>query len=332
MVKRKDNENDSTEKKEVDDISSESDVSDEEDEDLILEGVLTRNPDVSDSDDDSSSEDEDDAEEDTKPPPSKKAKAEHDKSNQQQSQLQKKKKKKPREGPDLVHVDFTFCDMDELYFHGLKTLLTSSSPIFAAQSSGLADMMIKNISVGTVLSTEADTDGTIFGYASVLNVTTYQDEPAMQALKKKCLEKCPAAHKSELEVVFSGKTKRPAGLYLQGRMVNLPLEIVEVLHQQLVLDMDWAVKNAQGVDRKSLDFGAFVRIAPASQTSGVTYYKYFDDEIFSQHAEFTFEMELPKIHGIEEIPLCVVMVMTKSGHRAAMESLSLMVNGSGNAE
>jgi hypothetical protein len=59
MAKRKDNENNSTEEKEADDISSESEVSDEEDEDLILEGVLIRNPDVSDSDDESSSEDED---------------------------------------------------------------------------------------------------------------------------------------------------------------------------------------------------------------------------------------------------------------------------------
>ena len=40
----------------------------------------------------------------------------------------------------------------------------------------------------------------------------------------------------------------------------MPIEIVEVLHQQLVLDMDWAVKNADGgeEERKSLDFGAFV--------------------------------------------------------------------------
>lgn len=340
MVKGKGGKNSSPEEKQAasakkpdDDVSSESaeESSDDEDEDLILEGVLVRNPEVSDSDDESSSSSSE--EEESKPPPFKKHKADaNKKNNETPSQYQKKKKKKPKEGPDLVEVDFTFCDMAEKYFHGLKTLLTSTSPIFAAASSGLADIMIKNVSVGTVISTERDDDGTIFGYASVLNVTTYQEEPAIQALKKKCLEKCPAAHKSELQVVLSGKTKRPAGFYMQGRMVNLPLEIVEVLHQQLVLDMDWAVENAQGVDRKSLDFGAFVRIAPAYQTSGVTYYKYFDDEIFSQHAEFKFEMELAKIHGIEEIPFCVVLVLTKTGHRAGMQSLKQMVNGSENAE
>mmetsp|Transcript_8164 Transcript_8164/g.19708 ORF Transcript_8164/g.19708 Transcript_8164/m.19708 type:complete len:325 (-) Transcript_8164:66-1040(-) len=316
-------------KEDKEETSSESEVSDEEDEDLVLEGVILRNPDVSDSDDTSSSEDDD--EQDAKPPPSKKAKKEsstQNKQQQQKEQLQKqKRKKKPKEGPEIVQVDFTFCDMHEKYFHGLKTLLTGTSPIYGAQSSGLADMMIKNVSVGTVISTEGDDEGTIFGYASVLNLTTYQEEPAIQALKKICLEKCPAAHKPELEVVLSGKTKRPAGIYLQGRMVNLPLEIVEVLHQQLVLDMDWAVKNAQGVDRKSLDFGAFVRIAPAYKSSGSTFYKYFDDEIFAQHAEFTFEMELPKTYGMDEAPFCVALVITKTGHRAGMESLSEMING-----
>lgn len=307
--------------------SSESEESEEEDDDLVLEGVIVRNPDVSDSDDTSSSEDEEEEEdEDTKPPPSKKAKADSAKKSEAKKQ-QPKKKKKPKEGPEIVNVDFTFCDMHDKYFHGLKTLLTGTSPIYATHSSGLADLMIQNVSVGTVISTEGDTEGTIFGYASVLNVTTYQDEPSIQALKKLCLDKCPQVHKKELEVVLSGKTNRPAGIYLQGRMVNLPLEIVEVLHQQLVLDMDWAVKNAQGVDRKSLDFGAFVRIAPAYKSSGATYFKYFDDEIFSQHAEFTFEIELPKTYGMEEAPFCVALVITKTGHRDGMESLAQMIHG-----
>ena len=90
-----------------------------------------------------------------------------------------------------------------------------------------------NVAVGTVISTEADKDeGNIYGFASVLNVTTFQEQGCIQELKKLCLDKCPPAHKADLETVLSGKTKRPAGFYLQSRMVNLPLEIVEVLHQQ----------------------------------------------------------------------------------------------------
>lgn len=327
-----------------DESEDEDSSSDEEDDDLILEGVLVRNPDASDSDDTSSEEEEEEEgeeEETMKPPASKKAKAEppskqSDKKQTEKSkskQPEKKQKKKRKEGPDVIDVEFTFCDMNEKFFHGLKTLLTAASPIFAPHSSALSDLMIENISVGTVTSTEGDEDGTVFGFASVLNVTTYQDQPCIQALKKSCLDKCPAAHKKELEVVLSGKTNRPAGFYLHGRMVNMPLEIVQILHEQLVLDMDWAVKSAEGGEemRKSLDFGAFVVLAPTYHSSGISYYKLFDDEIFASHAEYTFEMEIPKPFGMEETPYCTVIVMTKTGHRDAMKSLAEMVGGGAGA-
>lgn len=322
------------------DVDGEEDYSssDEEDEDLVLEGVIKRNPEVSDSDDTSSEEedeedDEPQKEEDSKQPPRKKVKtgASSDKVvNISKSATKKKKKPKKKEaGTEIVQVDFTFCDMEERFFSGLKTLLTATSPAYAAHSSPLSDLMIENVSVGTVTSTEGDVDGTVYGFASVLNVTTFQDKPCIQALKKLCIEKCPDANKKELEIVLSGKTKRPAGFYLHGRMVNMPLEIVQVLHEQLIMDMDWAVKNAHGGEeqRKSLDFGAFVRIAPTYRTSGVSYYKLFDDEIFSTHAEFSYEIELPRTFGMEETPYCMVMVLTKTGHRAAMKSLVEMIAG-----
>jgi hypothetical protein len=329
----------------------ESDDSDEssseEDEDLVLEGVLVRNRDVS-SSDDSSSEKEAAA----KSPSSKKRslskmKKEDEKDNKSIPQAgssatttKAAKKKKAQEDDDedkepsqaeILQVEFTFCDMNEKYFHGLKTLLTSSSPIYAAQSSALADLMIANVNVGTVVSTEGDVDGTVFGFASVLNVSTYQHEECIQALKKLCLDKCPAERKAELETVLSGKTKRRAGFFLQGRMVNMPLEIVEIMHQQLVLDMDWAVEHASGgeAERKSLDFGAFVRIAPTYRlAASSTAFKYFDDEILEQHAEFSYPVELPKLHGMEETPRCSILVLTKTGHRAAMKDIAQLINGS----
>jgi len=325
-------------KHESDDDSSDDD---DDDDDLVLEGVIVRNPDVSDSDDTSSEEEEeeDDEQQDTKPPPSKKNKSEGgaDKalgkpSKNGDSKPKRAKKRKNKEaGPEIVQVEFTFCDMNEKFFHGLKTLLTAASPIFMPHSSALADLMIENASVGTVVSTEGDDEGTVFGFASVLNVKTHQEQPSIQGLKKACLDQCPEAHKKELQVVLSGQTKRPAGFYLHGRMVNMPLEIVQVLHEQLVLDMDWAVKNADGGEemRKSLDFGAFVVLAPIYKASGVSYHKLFDDEIFANHAEFTYEMELPKSNGMEETPYCTVAVMTKTGHRDAMKSIVEMVGGGG---
>jgi hypothetical protein len=318
-------------KQDADASDSDESSSDDDEDDMVLEGVLVRNPDASDSDSssDSSSESEKEEEEDMKPPAKK-----------QKHETKKKKKSKRAAGPEIVPMEFVFCDMDEKFFHGIKNLLASSSPAYMATASPLSDLMIENVSVGTVISTvyeykpgverDMDYEGVVYGFASVLNVTTYTDNDAIKALKKLCLSKCPEDRKKELEVVLSGKTKRPAGFYFQSRMVNLPLEIVEVLHQQLVKDMDWAVDNARGgvEQRKSLDFGAFVRIAPSYRENKTSYYKYFDDELLANHAEFTYEFELPKTFGMEETPYCTVIVMTKTGHRAAIKTLKQMINGS----
>lgn len=319
-------------KPDADDSEESSDSSDDED-DLVLEGVLVRNPDASDSDSDSEEE------EDMKPP-AKKQKQNNNKEKKQEPKKKKKKKKKSKQsGPEIVPMDFTFCDMNEKFFHGIKNLLASSSVAYQATASPLADLMIKNVSVGTVISTEyeykpgqerdMDYEGCVYGFASVLNVTTYKDEDCIKALKKLCLSKCPEDRKKELEIVLSGQTKRPAGFLFQSRMVNLPLEIVEVLHQQLVMDMDWAVDNAGGGidERKSLDFGAFCRIAPSYREKNSSYFKYFDDELLANHAEFTYEFELPKTFGMEETPYCTVIVMTKTGHRAAIKTLKQMISG-----
>ena len=225
-----------------------------------------------------------------------------------------------------LNVDFIFCDSDEKYFHGLKMHL-HSNPVLAPHSSALADLVIENISVGTIIGTEGDPDDNVFGFASVLNVTTYQEHSCIQALKKMCLDNCPSERKLELETVLSGKTKRPAGFMLHSRMVNIPLEITEVLHDQLVQDMDWAVENAEGGDeeRKSLDFGVFVLLAPCTKADGSLLHKFFDDEIFADRSELSFSFAAPKTFGSEEEQFCQVIVLTKTGHREAMKDLKKMI-------
>mmetsp|Transcript_29970 Transcript_29970/g.45665 ORF Transcript_29970/g.45665 Transcript_29970/m.45665 type:complete len:334 (+) Transcript_29970:40-1041(+) len=299
---------------------------DSEDDDLVLEGVLVRNPDVSDSDSESSDSDLEDEEAIDKSVSTAISKKD-DKKSPNQKASRKRKKPASRE-PDIVQVEFVFWDMKEKFFHGIKTLLQSCSTIYAAQSSSLSDLMIENVSIGTVVSTEGDEEGNVFAFASVLNVTTNGSQNCIKYLKKLCMDKCPDNHKAELKTVLSGETKRPAGFLLHSRMVNLPLEIVETLHQQLVLDMDWAVENAEGgiEERKSLDYGAFVRLAPATPGDhGSVVYKYFDDEIFANNAEFSFTIDAPKSYASEEKQLCRVIVITKTGHRDAMKDLKRLV-------
>lgn len=325
---------------------SSSDSSDEDESDeLVLEGVVHRAPGYTTSDEELSSEDEDGGGGPMTKKPRKIPLPEDyvqrkikDGKGEKKKRGEKKKKKTARsEEPqvDTVNVDFLFCDMSEKFFHGMKTLLLSN-PVYAPQSSLLSDLMIENVAVGTVISAEGYTDGDddVFGFASVLNVTTKGSNPAIRYLKKLCLDNCPDEYKEELETVLSGETKRPAGFFVHNRMVNMPLEIVEVLHQQLVEDMDWAVKNAGGGEdeRKSLDFGAFVILAPCFRSGGEgspVYYKHFDDEVFGSNADIVYTFDIPQTAAMKETgekPLCNVIVLTKTGHREGINQISKMIH------
>jgi hypothetical protein len=285
--------------------------SSDDDDDLGLEGVLERNPDASSSSDEScssSSEDEKSSDKKRKHEP-------------QGAQTRKKKSKL-----STVNVEFTFHDMQGNsvdFFHSLKALLHNSSTVYQQHSSNLTDLMIENVSVGTLISTADDTEGNCYGFASVLNVSTYQESPGIQFLKTICLDKCSADRADELKVVLSGTTKRPAGFLLHGRMVNLPLEITLALHQQLVQDMDWAVEHAG----TSFDFGVLVRIAPCQREGAAVVYKFFDDEIMAGRAEYSFQVDAPKSFSKEDKQLLQIIVMTKDGHRAAVKDIEQLVGG-----
>jgi hypothetical protein len=293
--------------------SDSSDVSSEEsdgDESLGLEGVLERNPDASSSSSSDESEDEEDEEEEEK----------GGQKNKRKLPANEKKSKKKREM--TIQVDFTFCDMKEMYFHGLKSLLNNSSTVYQLHSSEFCDKMIESVAVGTLISTADDgQEGNVFGFASFLNMA--EEYPAMEYLKEICLKDCPQDHKKQLQKVLTGPT---TGLFLHGRMINLPLEITLVLHEQLVKDMDWAIKNAEGgeEERNSLNFTHFVRLAPCQQDQGVVY-RYFDDEIFAGQAEYVFTVDAPKSYSKEEKQLLNIMVLTRAGHRQAMKDLKQMI-------
>ena len=361
-----------------DDDDDDDDEEDSSDDDLVLEGVVVRNHDVSDEDDDDD-EDEDEEEDDeededdlkndvtattdgitqqeTTPSHNKRAVTTNgggvEKSlppppPQQQPKNDKPKKKKKKRNDDndddVLNVDFTFCDMDEKYFHGIKSLLHSSSVFHQPHSSPLSDLMIENVAIGTVVSTAMEDahEPDVFGFGSVLNIKTYQEHEVVQYIKHFCLQNCPATistqQKQELELCWSGTTKRPVGLFLHGRMINMPLEIVLVLHEQLVADMDWAVQNAN-VDetpdeRKAHDFGALIRLAPAERDSTMVVYKYFDDEIFLGRSEFHYVVDVTSSSGRSSTnqssnskQCIVVMVLTKTGHRLAMDDLKQLVHG-----
>jgi BCCIP len=338
-----------------DEDSASEDSSD--DDSLALDGVIERNPDAP-----SSSSSDDDSEDDSQESDAAKPETEERKRQSQRAAVavaggaKKKKKRRKDDGLGLVQVEFAFCDMDEKYFDGIRALLHESSTMFQLHASSLTDVMIDNVSVGTIVSTaDGGTDeGTVYAFASVVNLNTYKEDVSIQFLKEFILKRCPTHRREELQVVLSGETRRPAGLLLQARMINVPLEICSVLHEQLILDIDWAMKHAEGgpVEQKSLDFGIIVRLAPCTRggsissrkkqnaneksapASGDDYslpsdviYRYFEDEIFCSEAdsENVFIVKAPPTFSQEIVPHIAVIVLTKAQHRAAVQQIQQLV-------
>jgi BCCIP len=332
-----------------------------DDDSLALDGVIERNPDAtSSSSSDDDNEDDDSQESDA----SKTLTSETGKRKPQSHRAavavaggaKKKKKRRKDDGLGLVQVEFAFCDMDEKYFDGIRALLHESSTMFQLHASSLTDVMIDNVSVGTIVSTaDGGTDeGTVYGFASVVNLNTYKEDVSIQFLKEFILKRCPTHRREELQVVLSGETRRPAGLLLQARMINVPLEICSVLHEQLILDIDWAMKHAEGgpVEQKSLDFGIIVRLAPCTRGGSISsrkkqnaneksapasgdddslpsdvIYRYFEDEIFCSEAdsENVFIVKAPPTFSQEIVPHIAVIVLTKAQHRAAVQQIQQLV-------
>lgn len=325
--------NDPASAKDRSDVSSESESSD--DEDLGLEGVLVRHPDASSSSDDDDDDDDNNNNNNVAPDPlapgtspsTMKRSAPTQASAGRRASKQSRTAPRRHDEPELVQVTFTFCDMADQYYHALRSLLHASGTVYQPQASALTEHMIDNVSVGTLVSTQDDDEGNVYGFASVLNVTTYQASPAIQHLKQHCLEHCPKDRKEELQVVLGGNTKRPAGILLLGRMVNLPLEITLELYQQLVKDMDWAVEHAEGgeEERKSLDFGVFLRLAPCQEEGSSVVYSFFEDEIFAGRAEFVFTADAPKAYSKEEKQMLRIMALTKQGFRDGVADIARMV-------
>lgn len=112
-------------------------------------------------------------------------------------------------------------------------------------------------------------------------------------------------------------------------MVNLPSEVTKVLHDQLVLDMNWAVRHAKGgeTECKSYGFSTFVQLALCtSKGSGrmtkkgelfltmVVAYQYFDNKIIASNVEFVYILDAPKTYCVNDDGLkqiCAVIVMTR---------------------
>ena len=313
----------------------------------------------------------------------------------QSSSSRPRKRKKKNDG-DRENVDFIFCDMEEVKFwDGCKALLTNSSALYQRHASIWTDWLMEQV-IGTVVTTEQDylyssssenTEGpscAVFGFASILDVAAMsssssssqtppdkkpQNEPQTESSRNEALtyfeqyvtKDCPTEYQSPMKALFqrNREQQQPASLFLflHGRMINLPLEIVLALHQQLWLDWEWdqdeepdnklkshpvaslekkrkkKKRTAQAMPRQESILPAsgskeprIVRLAPCTKSNdSLLLYRYYDDELLSDRAVASYTVKAPPSYSQEEAMFLQVMVLTPRGYQQAIQDLDQLV-------
>jgi len=247
------------------------------------------------------------------------------------------KKKKQRDRSD-IDVDFEFYDMKESDFHSVKTLLQSFIEIPGKDflSSDFANLISQQVAVGTTVKTEGCEEEPI-GFITILSLQFHQALPVIKQIKDFVLSHCPQEHKVQMESLWSTKGP-PLGLLVQARMVNLPFQLVSPLHNAVLEDLDWAVKNDESSDlRASFQFQNFLLIAKAYPATGKKKgrtpqrFRYVEEEFYLKEASLSFRFPCAKKDPAQEF---VVMVVPKnrvpralSATNSAIFSVPAMVPG-----
>lgn len=216
------------------------------------------------------------------------------------------KQKQAKSDDDLLNVEFTFSEMKEAYFHGVKSLLISSSSVYqSANVSAITESILEYKSIGTILSMDDGQDN-VFGFASILNGSL----PSLESLG---------------QAYMKGTQKQPFGVLMQARMMNVPLNIVVELHQQIGLDWEWALSEQEVEPYKTL-----IRLAPCAKetnndTKNNVVYKYFDDEVLAEFATCTHLHVAPKLYSKESTDNVNVLMLTEERYKAAVQKMQTLL-------
>mmetsp|Transcript_35789 Transcript_35789/g.47243 ORF Transcript_35789/g.47243 Transcript_35789/m.47243 type:complete len:326 (+) Transcript_35789:53-1030(+) len=185
----------------------------------------------------------------------------------------------------IINVTFDFCDPNEKHFHSVKGFLKGFIPGIEINLSDLADLIIAQASVGTLVCSEYDD---VFAFSTVLNMRFRKESQSIQQITKALSEKCP----ENLQASFQSILEAPdTGLVVSRRMVNLPLQLIPPLHSALVDDIAWAKENEISEEhRKQFELDKLVFISPCEVVGpeDTVYYSHFEEEVLAKESELSF--------------------------------------------
>uniref|UniRef100_M4BTF8 BCCIP family protein n=1 Tax=Hyaloperonospora arabidopsidis (strain Emoy2) TaxID=559515 RepID=M4BTF8_HYAAE len=243
-----------------------------------------------------------------------------------------------------VSVEFLFADPREMHFHSIKQLLLAYlPPSQPLDVSGLANVVVGQVTVGTMVCVEGEND--VYGFITALNLRRYEKETSIQQIVQYVTKKCSSADLPKLQQILCTKN---VGLVLNERMVNLPYQLVPALHLALHEDIEWAMENEDTKElRDSFQMDYFLILSTCmeekSGSSGskkgkktktayeqtARFFYNFEDEFLQQEAELTFSFDAPlteRERVDQSSKTTVVMLVEREKHKAALASISAMIN------
>lgn len=171
------------------------------------------------------------------------------------------------EEQDHVDVDIEFYDPKEEDFLGIKALLQLYMDGEPFSLSELADQIIRQKTVGSVVKTGEDGDP--IGIISVLNLRKHKDMAFVKEIEAHLRSKCPEKEsQQELDKVFNTEK---VGLIVSERLLNCPPSMSAPLQDAIFDEIAWATEDEPTEEsRKSFVFQNYLMISRVYQPPGAS--------------------------------------------------------------
>lgn len=166
---------------------------------------------------------------------------------------------------DHIDVDIEFYDPKEEDFLGIKSILQLYMDGEPFSLSELADRIIQQKTVGSVVKTGEDGDP--IGIISVLNLHKQKNMAFVKEIEAHLRSKCPEKEfQKELDKVFNAQE---VGLIVSERLLNCPPSMSAPLQDAIFDEIAWATEDEPTEElRKSFIFQKYLMISRVYQPPG----------------------------------------------------------------
>ncbi|XP_022917593.1 protein BCCIP homolog [Onthophagus taurus] len=203
-------------------------------------------------------------------------------------------------GQEEIQADFEGRNPEAHHFHAIKQLLQQLFLKAHIDLSQLADLVIAQTGIGSVLvqslyddedDSDDDMSSDAFGITSVINISSHKETPCIKQLialiKQLSKEHADESKQKEIEDILSNKK---VGLLLNERYVNIPAKIADPLLTSLMGEIDRFKKKDS-----SYDFDYYVMICKmhkSKQNKSEILFANAEEEIFAKEAKACFDFDV----------------------------------------